>query len=158
MFTFSFVLRIIKPWLKLPTGCQGHVICMGNLGGVFFSRKAVHFFHINKLVREMVIMNDLEWPMLSYYVILYETFRTVIQGTEKVALIMKGEGLVCPSVQRIMLLKSTSVKICHGIILIYHTVLIKTNGHKDQKKTFMSEQTHSFNIYSKINTCSFNKK
>ncbi len=35
----------------------------------------------------MVIMNDLEWPMLSYYVILYEKFRNVMQKTEKVALI-----------------------------------------------------------------------
>ncbi len=36
----------------------------------------------------MVIMNDLEWPMLSYYVIYYEQFRNVMQWTEKVALIM----------------------------------------------------------------------
>ncbi len=34
----------------------------------------------------MVIMNDLEWPMLSYYVILYEKFRKAKQRTEKVAL------------------------------------------------------------------------
>ncbi len=34
----------------------------------------------------MVIMNDLEWPMLSYYVIYYEKFRNVMQRTEKVAL------------------------------------------------------------------------
>ncbi len=35
----------------------------------------------------MVIMNDdLEWPMLSYYVIYYEKFRNVMQWTEKVAL------------------------------------------------------------------------
>ncbi len=26
---------VIRPWLKLPTGGHGHVICMGNLGGVF---------------------------------------------------------------------------------------------------------------------------
>ncbi len=35
-------------------------------------------------------MNDLEWPMLSYYVIYYENFRKVMQWTEKVALITKG--------------------------------------------------------------------
>ncbi len=46
------------------------------------------FFHINKQVGEMVIMNDLEWPMLSYYVIYYEKFRKVMQRTEKEALNM----------------------------------------------------------------------
>ncbi len=34
----------------------------------------------------MVIMNDLEWGMLSYYVIYYEKFLKVMQWTEKVAL------------------------------------------------------------------------
>ncbi len=34
----------------------------------------------------MVIMNDLEWPMLSYYMIYYEKFRKVMQQTEKEAL------------------------------------------------------------------------
>ncbi len=34
----------------------------------------------------MVIMDDLEWPMLSYYVIYYEKFRKVMQQTEKEAL------------------------------------------------------------------------
>ncbi len=34
----------------------------------------------------MVIMNDLEWPMLSYYVIEYSMFRNVVQLTEKKAL------------------------------------------------------------------------
>ncbi len=33
---------------------------------------------------EMVTMNDLEWRMLSYYVIYYEKFRKVLQLTEKV--------------------------------------------------------------------------
>ncbi len=31
-------------------------------------------------------MNDLEWPMLSYYVIYYEKFGKVMQRTEKEAL------------------------------------------------------------------------
>ncbi len=35
----------------------------------------------------MVIMNDLEWPLLSYYVIYYEKFKKVMQRTEKEALI-----------------------------------------------------------------------
>ncbi len=34
----------------------------------------------------MVIMNDLEWPMLSYYVIYYEKFIKFMQRTEKEAL------------------------------------------------------------------------
>ncbi len=34
----------------------------------------------------MVIMNDLEWPILSYYVIYYETLRKVVQRTENEAL------------------------------------------------------------------------
>ncbi len=34
----------------------------------------------------MVIMNDLEWPMLSYYVSYYEKFRKVMQQTENEAL------------------------------------------------------------------------
>ncbi len=31
-------------------------------------------------------MNDVEWPMLLYYVIYYEKFKNVMQRTEKVAL------------------------------------------------------------------------
>ncbi len=46
----------------------------------------VHFFHKNKHVWEMVIHDDLEWPILSYYVIYCEKFRKVLQRTEKVAL------------------------------------------------------------------------
>ncbi len=34
----------------------------------------------------MVIMNDLEWPMFSYYVIYYEKLKKVMQWTEKEAL------------------------------------------------------------------------
>ncbi len=34
----------------------------------------------------MVIMNDVEWLMLSYYVINYEKFKNVMKPTEKVAL------------------------------------------------------------------------
>ncbi len=40
----------------------------------------------------MVIMNDLEWPMLSFYVIYYEKFRKVMHWTEKVALNMAWFG------------------------------------------------------------------
>ncbi len=35
----------------------------------------------------MVIMNDLEWPMLSYYVDYYKKFKEVMQWIEKEALI-----------------------------------------------------------------------
>ncbi len=57
---------------KSATGGHGHVIYMGNLGGVLFVKilqKAaqrptkVNFIHINKHVGEMVIMNDVEWPV-----------------------------------------------------------------------------------------------
>ncbi len=30
-----FCLMVIRPWLNLPTGSHDHVICIGNLGGVF---------------------------------------------------------------------------------------------------------------------------
>ncbi len=39
----------------------------------------------------MMIINDLEWPMLSYYVIYYEKFRKVMQRTEKEALKTAGD-------------------------------------------------------------------
>ncbi len=32
---------------------------------------------------EIVIMNDLEWLMLSYYVVYYDKFRKIMQQTEK---------------------------------------------------------------------------
>ncbi len=35
----------------------------------------------------MVFMNELEWSMLSYYVIYYEKVRKIMQRTEKEALI-----------------------------------------------------------------------
>ncbi len=35
MFTFSFVLQKSGHDQNLPTGGYGHVICMGNLSGVF---------------------------------------------------------------------------------------------------------------------------
>ncbi len=34
----------------------------------------------------MVIINDLEWPMLSYYGMYYEKFRKILQRIEKEAL------------------------------------------------------------------------
>ncbi len=48
----------------------------------------------------MVIMNYLEWPMFSYYVICYTKFKNVMQQTEKVALTMlqipmQGKLLSC---------------------------------------------------------------
>ncbi len=53
---------------KLPTGGYGHVICMGNLGGVLSQENTSEgctethksSFFPYKQVGEMVIMNDLE--------------------------------------------------------------------------------------------------
>ncbi len=30
-----FCFMVIRPWLNLPTGAHGHMICIGNLVGVF---------------------------------------------------------------------------------------------------------------------------
>ncbi len=49
-------------------------------------QKFVFFPHFNKQMGEMMAMNDLEWPMLSYYLIYYEKFKKVMQRTEKEAL------------------------------------------------------------------------
>ncbi len=38
---------VIRPWLNLPTGGHGHVICIGNLGMSFFSRKYSRSLHID---------------------------------------------------------------------------------------------------------------
>ncbi len=47
----------------------------------------VRLFHKKKQVGEIMIMNDIEWSMLSYYVIYYENFKKkVMQRTEKEAL------------------------------------------------------------------------
>ncbi len=60
------------------TGGYGHVIWMGNLGGVFSQENTpegctethkISFFPYKQINGRNVIMNDLEWPMLSYYVI-----------------------------------------------------------------------------------------
>ncbi len=67
---------------------------MGNLVGVFSQENTSEghtethrsSFFPYKQVGEMVIMNDLEWPMLSYYVIQYEKFSKVMHGKEQVAL------------------------------------------------------------------------
>ncbi len=56
--------------------------------------RKVHFYHISKYVVEMGIMNDLEWPMFSYYVFCYEKFRKVMKRTEKEAL-MRLCVIVC---------------------------------------------------------------
>ncbi len=36
----------------------------------------------------MLIMNDLEWPIPSYFAVYYEKFKNVMQRAEKVALIL----------------------------------------------------------------------
>ncbi len=44
----------------------------------------------------MVIMNDLEQPMFSYYVIYFEKFRKVMQRTEKESIfILKSYEEAC---------------------------------------------------------------
>ncbi len=45
--------------------------------------KLKFIFDINKYLGEMVIMNDLEWLILSYDVTYYEKFRKVMQQTGK---------------------------------------------------------------------------
>ncbi len=64
--------------------------------GSFFSRKysrradrdpqKFSFFHKNKESERNGDHDDLEWPMLSYYVIYCDKFRKILQRTEKVAL------------------------------------------------------------------------
>ncbi len=78
MFMFPFVL--IRPWHNLPPPPWWSRAC--DLCG----------WSVRVFSREMVIMNDLEWRMLTYYVIYYEKFRNVMQRTEKGTLI-----LVCVS-------------------------------------------------------------
>ncbi len=59
---------VIRPCLNLPAGGDGHVICMGNLGGFLSQdnspkgRTETHksSFVPYKQVGEMVIMKDLE--------------------------------------------------------------------------------------------------
>ncbi len=60
---------VIRPWLNLPTGGYDNVICKDNMVGVFSrenspeghteTHKSAFFQYINKLLGEMVIMNDL---------------------------------------------------------------------------------------------------
>ncbi len=76
----------------------------------------VHFFHIKKWVGEMVIMNDVEWPMISYCVIYYEKFRKVMQRTEKEALMTEvqweGKG---DNYQFVWLYKKQTSKANRGV-------------------------------------------
>ncbi len=87
---------VMRLWLNHPTGGHGHVICMANLGEVFSHENTPEgctetnknsFFPYKQVSGEMVIINDLEWQMLSYYVNYYERFRNVMQQIEKEALI-----------------------------------------------------------------------
>ncbi len=89
MFLFSFVLQyLIRSWLKLPTGSHGHVICIGNLRGVFShentpeglteTHKRFFFFPPYKQVSGR--NGDHEWRRMT------KKFRKVMQRTEKEAL------------------------------------------------------------------------
>ncbi len=69
---------LIRPWLNLSTGGHGHVICMGNLGGVFSQKNTpeVHtethqssFFSIWKVSG---INGDHEWLRMTNAFVLYD--------------------------------------------------------------------------------------
>ncbi len=62
----------------------------------------------------MVIMNELEWPMLSYYVISYEKFKKVMQWTENAALSLLH---TCATMEGI----STKTEDNIYIISVYHS-------------------------------------
>ncbi len=93
--SYFLLSHVILAMAKSAHGWSWSVICMGNFF-VFLARKYSRrqhryrqkfiFFLINKQVGELVIMNDLELPMLSYYVIYYEKFKKVMWQTEKEAL------------------------------------------------------------------------
>ncbi len=40
-----------------------------------------------------MVINDLEWPMHSYYVIYYEKLKKIMQQTEKITLIVVSNSL-----------------------------------------------------------------
>ncbi len=84
---------VIRPWLNLPTGGHGHVICMGNLWGVSSRENTPEETHKSSFIPYKQISGRNEWSMLSYYVINYEKFRKVMQRTEKEALIIKLPSL-----------------------------------------------------------------
>ncbi len=79
-------------WIPICIQYNGMAIC---IWGKFFRETTPDghtetpkssFFPYTQKVGEMVIMNDLGWPMLSHYVTYYETFSKLMQQTEKEAL------------------------------------------------------------------------
>ncbi len=98
---FLLSYKLIRSWLNLPTGGYGHVICMGDLGGVeggagsfsqditpeghTDSHTSSFVFILTSRWEKIIIMNDLQWPMLSYNVIYYEKLRKVTKRIDKKA-------------------------------------------------------------------------
>ncbi len=83
-----------QPWQNLPTGGHGHMICMGNLGGVFSQENTPEghtetqnssFFSYKQVSGRN---GDCELIMTNAFILcdLFGTFRKVMQRTEKVAL------------------------------------------------------------------------
>ncbi len=74
------------PLLNLPIDDHGHMICMDNLGGFVSCENTLEcrtetykstFIPYKQVSggNVMVITNDIECPILSYYVIYYEKFQ-----------------------------------------------------------------------------------
>ncbi len=75
----------------IPVWAPMYSIMEWQSGANFFSRKYSRWVYKDPqkfilFVGEMVFMNNLEWPKLSYYVIYYEKFRKAMHWTEKEAL------------------------------------------------------------------------
>ncbi len=65
----------------------------------------------------MVFMNELEWPMLSYYVIYYDKFRNVMHQTEKEAFFNIWASVACPIEKGIL-------KDCEKKCVFWHKMVI----------------------------------
>ncbi len=58
-------------YLLLPM--IGFLLSQKSYADFCYKPSRLFFFHINKQVEEMVIMNDIEWPMLSCYMIIMKS-------------------------------------------------------------------------------------
>ncbi len=63
-------------------------------------------------------MNDLEWPVLSYYVIYYEKFKNVMQETENLAKLHGGCNIISEWA-------SEWVQLTWSWIILYNKICIK---------------------------------
>ncbi len=88
-----FCLMVIRPWQNLRIGGYGHVICMGNLGGVFSQENTPeghtetykNSFFPYKQIRWR--NGDHEWHRMTNAFILCDLVWKVKQQKENVALI-----------------------------------------------------------------------